>query len=128
MSYTATCHGVSFCLAHSYFVNGISALYLPLESTLMKKGGEREGGLWLTPSGFRRTPSPRNPLAPGLCPVPCPGLVGVANPLRAASSAARGIGLVRSYFADLNRFCTCSPIVAVPTPRIHCYFDQEASP
>src|SRR5579864_1021934 len=64
---------------NTYISVASKGLYLPLESTLMKKGGEGEGGLWLTFSGFRRTPSPRNPLAPGLCPVPCPGLVGVAN-------------------------------------------------
>jgi hypothetical protein len=60
------------------------------------------------------------------CAVACPDVVGVANPLRPTSSAAHEFGLVPSYFAAFNRFCTSSPIVAVPTSRLHCYFDQEA--
>ena len=57
-----------------------------------------------------------------------PGVLtaSVANPLAPwSSTAAHGFGLVRSYFAQLNRFCISSPIVAVPASRIHCYFDQE---
>jgi hypothetical protein len=36
--------------------------------------------------------------------------------------------LVRSYFADLNRFCIPSPIVPVPPSRLHCNFASGGFP
>jgi hypothetical protein len=89
-------------------------------------------GVWGTPrpavSGIRLLHFPKQFDLCVLCAVACPGLVEVANPLCPASApgVARGFGLVRSYLAALNRFCTCSPIVAVPRSRLHSSFDQEA--
>jgi len=89
-------------------------------------------GVWGTPcsavSGIRLLHFPRQFDLCVLCAVACPGLVGVANPLclASASGATRGFGLVRSYLAVLNRFCTSSPIVAVPRYQLHSSFDQEA--